>query len=70
MADAFGVGAVAVRDESVLLEVDASAHPRIANEASGTDRLRPCPLDAIGVRLWAVEFQRDRNIERHYCLKH
>jgi RNA polymerase sigma-70 factor, ECF subfamily len=62
--DAFGVGAAAVRDERVLLEIDASPPTGVANEIARLDGPRHRPLDSPSVRLRAVEAERDRYVDR------
>lgn len=63
MTDAFRVRAVAMRDECVAFEVHAAALPRIADEASGTDRFRDGRGDTVCIRLRPVKFQRDRDVD-------
>jgi hypothetical protein len=64
MSDTFGVRAVTVRDESVLLEVTASAAAGIADQVAGFARFRSRRFYSICIRLIAIEYQRNRNIER------
>jgi hypothetical protein len=64
VSDAFGVRAVAVRNEFYLLEITASAAARIADELGRFAGNRRRLLYAESVRLRAVEIKRNGNVER------
>ena len=64
VADAFGVCAVAVRDETVFFKITTPALPRVAYEIACFTRRRAGLFDAIGIWLIAVKPQRDRDIDR------
>ena len=51
-------------NERILLKIDAPALPRIADQRSRSNRLTRRTLRAVRIRLRAVKFQRDRNIDR------
>ena len=60
---AFGVRAVAMRDKSILLKINTAAEPSVADQITGFDWLRSRRLDAISIRLRAVEIERDRDVD-------
>src|SRR5688572_19565955 len=64
MAYAFGVGAVAMRNECVSFKVAASAAASIADQRAVLARLGCRRLDTVSVRLGAVETKRYRDVDR------
>ena len=71
MPDAFGMRAVAMRNERAAFKIAASAETRVADKAAILASVRRRGIDSVSIRLRAVEPKRYRNIDRivHLIIK-
>ena len=69
VSGAFGMRAVAVRNKFYLLEVTASAAPRIADKIFCFARRRRRLFDTESVRLRCIETKRNRDVNRFFRIE-